>query len=68
MVLTLTAIILAVKAYFLAHGASIGALAIVAGVKAAMSGRDPVKAAISRGASAAAADLLNDFLKNLLNK
>lgn len=66
MALTFAAIILAIKAYLLAHGASISAFAIVAAVKAALSGKDPVKAAIQRGASVAAADLLADAIKHVL--
>lgn len=66
MVLTITAIVLAVKAYLLAHGVSIGAAAILAAVTAAMCGQDPIKAAMKKGASRAAADLLSDAIKHVL--
>lgn len=66
MVLTITAIVLAVKAYLLAHGVSIGAAAIIAAILAVKSGEDPIKAAMKKGASSAAADLLSDAIKHVL--
>lgn len=68
MILTITAIVLAVKAYLLAHGLSIGAAAILAAVNASINGKDPFKAAMSKGASAAAASLLVDAIKHVMGR
>ncbi len=57
------AIVVAVKAYFAAHGLSIGVAAMRAGYKAHRNGDDVVSAAIEAGATRAAACLLQDSLR-----
>lgn len=57
------ALILSIKAFFLAHGLTIGMSAIKAGYKAHKNGDDVVEAAVSAGASTAAAILLRDSLR-----
>lgn len=56
------AIIVAVKGYFALHGLSIGISALRAGYRAHRNNEDVVDAAISAGASQAAACLLRDAL------
>jgi hypothetical protein len=57
------AILAAIKAYFVYHGASIATAAIKAGYKAHRNGDDVAEAAIEAGASKAAACLLEDWFR-----
>jgi hypothetical protein len=57
----ITATIVAVKAYFAAHGLAIATSIIVAGAKAALLGKCVKTAALNAGATEAVADLLKDF-------
>jgi hypothetical protein len=59
------AIIVAVKAYFALHGLSIGMAAMKAGYRAHKNGGDVIDAAISAGATEAAARLLQDSLRRV---
>ena len=56
------ALIMAAKAYFVLHGIHIATRAIIAGARAHMAGEDVIEEAMKAGASAAAADALQDFL------
>ncbi|WP_207680106.1 hypothetical protein [Desulfonema magnum] len=55
----------AVKAYFVLHGVHIATTAIMAGLWAMIEGKDISKAAVKKGATSAAADLLDDILHKM---
>lgn len=68
MILELGATILLIKTYLAAHGATIATHIIIAAIKAAFLGQCVKTADLAAEATEAAADLLENFLKNLFNQ
>ncbi|OUD15661.1 hypothetical protein [Thioflexithrix psekupsensis] len=54
-------LLVAIKAYLIAHGTAIATKIIIAAIIAWMAGNSPKKAALKAGATESAADLLQDF-------